>query len=106
MDGGALGVNSTKPVGQGTLSVAAADCAQLRGGASPTVLPRLPPGLLGSIGGWTGANTDWMEASVGDRPTAKGDGSLGRGTGAGPAGMEAAESAAAGSGASGGELGG
>ena len=82
--GGLLGVNSTKPVGEGTMSAAAADCAELRGGARPLALTGLPPGLRGSAGGWTGTNTDWIDARVGDRPTAKGDGSLGRGTDAGP----------------------
>ncbi len=105
-DGGPLGVNSTKPVGEGTFSAAAADCAELRGGASPAVSPRPPPGLSGSLGGWTGAKTDWMAARVGDRPTAKGDGSLGRATGAGPAGTVAAEAAGAGSETPSGEPGG
>ena len=74
-------VNSTKPVGEGTFSGAASDggntvAGGLVGAAGSVV-------SAGAPGGITGPRTDSMEASVGERPTAKGEASLGTGSGSG-----------------------
>ena len=101
-------VNSTNPVGEGTLSAAAADCVStvaggLEGAETPPAVTRLPGAVAadGFVGGWTGAKTAWTDARVGERPTAKGDGSLGGENGASPAEVEDAVSA----GVEGGEVG-
>ena len=68
-------MNSTKPVGEGTFSEAASDggntvAGRLIGAASSAVSGGAP-------GGATGPKTDSIEASDGERPTAKGDASTG-----------------------------
>ena len=93
-DAGGSDEKSTKPVGEGTFSGGTADCAKaVTVGLGEAAKPlRLPVGG-GSAGGCTGPSADWMDARVGDRPTAKGEGSRGSGSDAAVLGSGAAGSA-------------